>query len=85
MSFIGIYDTIRHIGGSFQSQRFMVALYYKKMNIDPKTLRGGSDRLFIQRDTAPILYATLADKGFFPKDYTVSSFRELTAAFSIRI
>jgi len=59
-----------HIGGSLSITEVMVALYYKKMNIDPQNPKWEDrDRFVLSKGhTAPILYATLADKGFFPKD-----------------
>lgn len=70
-----------HIGGSLSITEVMVALYYNKMNIDPQNPKWEDrDRFVLSKGhTAPILYATLADKGFFPKDYTVNSFRRINS------
>ena len=59
-----------HIGGSFSIVDALTVLYYKHMNIDPKNPKmEGRDRLVVSKGHAgPAVYATLAHKGFFPKE-----------------
>jgi transketolase len=72
-------DTIRtigslgvgHIGGSLSIIEVLVALYFKHLNVDvnePKKL--GRDRLIVSKGHAgPAVYATLANKGYFAKEW----------------
>lgn len=59
-----------HPGGSLSAVEILTALYYDEMNVDasnPKFER--RDRFVLSKGhAAPVLYATLAEKGFFPKD-----------------
>jgi len=65
-----------HLGGAFSSAEMVVSLYYDLMNIIPHQpdweLR---DRFILSKGHAcPILYTTLADKGYFKKE-ECNSFR----------
>lgn len=58
-----------HPGGSLSSVEILSLLYFEKMNIDPKDPKKvGRDRFVLSKGhAAPVLYATLAAKGFFDK------------------
>ncbi len=57
-----------HPGGSMSIADVMTYLYFEKMNIDPNEPRKADrDRLVLSKGhAAPVLYATLAHRGFFP-------------------
>lgn len=59
-----------HPGGSLSSADIMAALYFKEMNIDPENPdKADRDKFVLSKGhAAPILYAALAERGFFPKD-----------------
>ena len=60
-----------HPGGSLSSADILTFLYFEEMNrIDPKDPRNPErDRFVLSKGhAAPVLYATLAEKGFFPKE-----------------
>ena len=59
-----------HPGGSLSATEAFVYLYYEVLNVDPKNPRmADRDRFVLSKGhTAPGLYATLAEKGFFPKE-----------------
>ncbi len=59
-----------HIGGSLSIVDALTVLYYKHMNVDPKNPHmEGRDRLVVSKGHAgPAVYATLAHKGYFPKE-----------------
>ena len=59
-----------HIGGSMSIVDLLTVLYYKQMNIDPNNPKmEGRDRLVVSKGHAgPAVYATLASKGYFPKE-----------------
>lgn len=59
---------VGHAGGSMSMIEALVVLYYKHMNINPKDPKmEGRDRFVLSKAHAgPALYATLADKGYFP-------------------
>lgn len=63
-----------HPGGSLSIAEVLTALYFEKMNIDPKDPKNPSrDRLVLSKGhSAPALYATLAEKGYFPKEELLS-------------
>lgn len=67
-----------HPGGSLSATDIMTALYFKEMNIDPKKPdMPERDRFVLSKGhAAPILYAALANKGFFPKE-ELASLRKL--------
>ena len=60
-----------HPGGSLSCIDELVALYYNVMNVDPADPQmPDRDRFVLSKGhCCPALYAVLADKGFFPKDY----------------
>jgi len=57
-----------HPGGSLSAADMFTYLYFKEMNIDPKNPKGEDrDRFVLSKGhTAPGLYSTLANRGFFP-------------------
>lgn len=59
-----------HIGPAFSCTDLMTVLYYGFMHIDPQQpYREDRDRLILSKGHAcPVLYAILADLGFFPKE-----------------
>ncbi len=58
-----------HPGGSLSAVEIMTALYFEKMNIDPSQPKmEGRDKFVLSKGhAAPVLYATLAEKGYFDK------------------
>ena len=70
-----------HPGGSLSIADVMTYLYFEEMNIDPKNPKWEDrDRLVLSKGhTAPALYATLAERGYFdvaelPKLRKIDSF-----------
>lgn len=63
-----------HIGGSMSIVEILTYLYFYEMNIDPKNpKKEGRDRLVCSKGHAgPAVYAALAEKGFFPKDWLMT-------------
>ena len=59
-----------HPGGSLGIADILAYLYFEEMNVDPKNPKmDDRDRLVLSKGhTSPALYATLAEKGFFPKE-----------------
>ncbi len=59
-----------HPGGSLGAAEIFTYLYFEEMQIDPKNPRmKNRDRFVLSKGhTAPGLYATLAQRGFFPKE-----------------
>ena len=59
-----------HPGGSLSAADILTTLYFAEMNIDPKDPQKiDRDRLVLSKGhAAPVLYATLAERGFFPKE-----------------
>ena len=57
-----------HPGGSLSAAEVFTYLYFKEMNIDPKNPKWEDrDRFVLSKGhTTPGLYATLANRGFFP-------------------
>ena len=57
-----------HPGGSLSAADMFTYLYFKEMNIDPKEpKKADRDRFVLSKGhTAPGLYSTLANRGFFP-------------------
>ena len=57
-----------HPGGSLSAAEVFTYLYFKEMNIDPKNPKWEErDRFVLSKGhTTPGLYATLANRGFFP-------------------
>ena len=63
-----------HPGGSLSATEIFTYLYFEEMNVDPKDpKKADRDRFVLSKGhTAPGLYSTLAQKGFFPKEDLVS-------------
>lgn len=59
-----------HPGGSLSAVEILEALYGYKMNVDPaQPCMPGRDRFVLSKGhAAPVLYATLANNGFFDKE-----------------
>ncbi|MDR1205783.1 MAG: transketolase [Peptococcaceae bacterium] len=59
-----------HPGGSLSAVEILVNLYFDAMNIDPKNPQWADrDRFVLAKGhAAPVLYAALAARGYFPKD-----------------
>lgn len=57
-----------HPGGSLSATELFTYLYFEEMNIDPKDpKKRDRDRFVLSKGhTAPGLYATLANRGYFP-------------------
>ncbi len=65
----GVYHAgCGHPGGSLGIADLMACLYFEEMKIDPSQPKmEGRDRFVLSKGhTAPALYATLANRGFFP-------------------
>jgi len=59
-----------HLGGSFSAAEIVAALYSHQLRVDPAR-PGWPDRdrfLLSKGHAAPLLYATLARRGFFPRE-----------------
>ncbi len=65
------YLGVGHIGGALSIIEILTVLYYDKMKIDPKNPgMKNRDKLVLSKGHAgPALYATLADKGYFPGEW----------------
>ena len=63
-----------HPGGSLSATEIFTYLYFEEMNVDPKDPKKADRDLFVlsKGHTAPGLYSTLAQKGFFPKEDLVT-------------
>ena len=63
-----------HPGGSLSATEIFTYLYFEEMNVDPKDpKKADRDRFVLSKGhTAPGLYSTLAQKGFFPKEELVT-------------
>ncbi len=59
-----------HPGGSLSAVEILVCLYFQVMRIDPKNPKWGERDLFIlsKGHAAPLLYAILANRGFFTRE-----------------
>ncbi len=57
-----------HPGGSLSATDIVTALYFEIMNVDPKNpKKEDRDRFILSKGhTCPVLYAALAEKGYFP-------------------
>lgn len=68
-----------HLGGSFSEVEILTALYFDEMRYDAaKPDWEERDRFILSKGhTAPALYATLANAGFFPKEKLMTSFRRI--------
>jgi transketolase len=63
-----------HIGGSMSIVEMLTYLYYQEMKIDANTpQKEDRDRFVCSKGHAgPSVYATLATKGYFPKDWLMT-------------
>ncbi|EIW20955.1 MULTISPECIES: transketolase [Pelosinus] len=59
-----------HPGGSLSAADILTTLYFAEMNVNLNDPQAASrDRFVLSKGhAAPVLYATLAEKGFFPKE-----------------
>lgn len=59
-----------HVGGSLSATEIMVALYHAVMRVDPlQPAWGERDRFVMSKGhCTPVLYAVLAQRGFFPRE-----------------
>ena len=59
-----------HPGGSLSSADIFTYLYFEEMNIDPENPKDPNrDRFVLSKGhVAPAYYATLAERGYFPKE-----------------
>ena len=59
-----------HPGGSLSIADVLTYLYFVEMKVDPNNPKDeGRDRFVLSKGhTAPALYSTLAERGFFPKE-----------------
>ncbi|MGB8477436.1 MAG: transketolase [Acidobacteriaceae bacterium] len=66
-----------HIGGSFSATELIVGLYYSIMRHDPRNPGWlERDRFILSKGhCAPVIYAVLADCGYFPKE-DLATFRQ---------
>ena len=67
----GVYNAAcGHPGGSLSIADVLTYLYFEEMNVDPKNPDSvDRDRFVLSKGhTAPALYATLAERGFFAKE-----------------
>ena len=67
-----------HPGGSLSAADIFAYLYFEEMNIDPKQPKKAErDRFVLSKGhTSPGLYATLAERGFFPVE-DLKTFRHI--------
>jgi len=67
-----------HPGGSLSAVEILTALYFKEMKVDIENSRWEDrDRFVLSKGHAtPVLYGTLAEKGFFPKS-ELEKFRKI--------
>ncbi len=73
---LGILDAVHaaasgHPGGSLSIADIMACLYFKEMRIDPQNPAWEDrDRFVLSKGhAAPALYATLAERGYFPREW----------------
>ena len=59
-----------HPGGSLSATDILVYLYFNEMNVDANNPQMADRDRFVlcKGHAAPVLYSTLAEKGFFPKE-----------------
>ena len=67
-----------HVGGSLSVTEILVALYFHKMNVDPRNPKDPlRDRMVMSKGHAtPALFACLGEKGYFPTE-EFKRFRQL--------
>lgn len=71
-----------HPGGSLSAADIVTVLYFHEMNIDPKNPKMKNRDKFVlsKGHAAPLLYAALAEKGFFPKE-DILTLRKINSKF----
>ncbi|MDR0570926.1 MAG: transketolase [Clostridiales Family XIII bacterium] len=59
-----------HPGGSLSAADILATLYFHEMDVDPaEPEKKGRDKFILSKGHAcPVLYAALAERGYFPKD-----------------
>ena len=69
-----------HPGGSLSAADILAVLFFKEMRIDPANPKWQDrDRFVLSKGHAsPVLYAALAERGFFPKEW-LSQFRKINS------
>ncbi len=69
-----------HPGGSLSAADIVTVLFFYKMRLDPKNPHWKERDIFIlsKGHATPVLYAALAEAGFFPVD-ELADFRKLTS------
>lgn len=69
-----------HPGGSLSAAEILTVLYFHEMNIDPANpKKEDRDKFILSKGHAtPVLYATLANRGYFPKEELVT-FRKINS------
>lgn len=69
-----------HPGGSLSAADILTVLYFHEMNVDPNSVDDPDrDRFILSKGHAsPVLYATLAEKGYLPKE-ELKTFRKLNS------
>jgi len=65
------YSRSSHVGSCLSICDVLYALYFKVLNVDPTDpFKNDRDKFILSKGHgSAALYATLAEKGFFPKDY----------------
>ncbi|MDO4280547.1 MAG: transketolase [Peptococcaceae bacterium] len=63
-----------HPGGSLSAVELLTYLYFEEMHVDPAAPDAADRDLFVlsKGHAAPVLYATLAERGFFDKDWLMT-------------
>jgi transketolase len=69
-----------HPGGSLSAADILTVLYFHEMNVDPANVNDPNrDRFILSKGHAsPVLYATLAEKGYLPKE-ELATFRKINS------
>jgi transketolase len=67
-----------HPGGSLSAADFVTALYFDRLDVDPKDpLKADRDRVILSKGhTCPVIYGVLAMRGFFPIE-TLNTLRKM--------
>lgn len=60
-----------HAGGALSSADLVAALYFHELKLDPSNPEWRDRDIFVlsKGHSCPVLYAALAEKGFFPKEW----------------
>lgn len=72
-----------HIGGDMSVIDTLVTLYFKQMNISPENMDDPDrDRFVMSKGhSVEVLYAVLAEKGFFPIEEVIDTFSKFGSKF----